>query len=267
MSKNHPLAALLSDFGTSDQYVAAMKGTMLKACPTLSFVDITHEVQPQNIEQAAYLLWASHHSFPDDTVFCTVVDPGVGTSRDIIIARGGKQTFLAPGNGLLDLVLWTEKVESVVVVNMSSPPVHSMVPPFVSNTFHGRDIFAPLTAYLAMGNDPSVLGTARTVDWLVAPFVDELHPLVEAKILHIDRFGNIVTNIASPDGHAPSGIKGVKLGAVRIVRWVANYESAPANLPCLIAGSSGLVEIVMKRQSAAAVLKGNRRTSLGLLRS
>lgn len=267
MSKNYPLAALLTDFGTSDHYVAAMKGAMLSACPILSITDITHQIEPQNISQAAYMLWAAYRSFPDDTVFCCVVDPGVGTSREIIVAKGRKHVFLAPRNGLLDFVLWTEETESITVVQMNSPTVRSLLPPVVSLTFHGRDVFAPLTSYLAVGESPGSLGTTTAVDWLEAPFVDELRPLGQVRILHIDRFGNIVTNIAAPEGVQPSGVRGIRFGSVKIERWIENYESAPANLLCLIVGSSGLVEIIMKRESAAEALKAKRTLGMKILRS
>jgi S-adenosyl-L-methionine hydrolase (adenosine-forming) len=267
MSKNPPLAALLTDFGTSDHYAAAMKGAMLCACPDLSIVDITHQIEPQNIPQAAYMLWAAYRSFPDDTVFCCVVDPGVGTSRDIIIAQSNRHVFVAPRNGLLDFVLWTEETESVIVVQMNSPAVRSLLPPVVSRTFHGRDVFAPLTAHLAASGSADSLGTPAAVDWLEAPFVDELRPLGQVKILHIDRFGNIVTNVAAPDGVQPPGVRGIKFGPVKIERWIENYESAPVNLPCLIVGSSGLVEIIMKRDSAAEALKTKRSHGMKILRS
>jgi S-adenosylmethionine hydrolase len=266
MSKNNPVVVLLTDFGLSDHYVATMKGVMLSISPNLNIVDLSHDVEPQNTSKAAYLLWASYKHFPKKTVFTCVVDPGVGTSREIIIARSKQHVFLAPQNGILDYVLWTEEVPDVTVVQTGSPRIRSMVPPAISNTFHGRDIFAPLSAYLARGIGSKHLGVRRTVDWIRSPFVEKSHPLAQARILDIDRFGNIITNIAGADFGGPGGIGGLKLGTTRIERWIENYESAPPNILCLIVGSSGLVEIVMKKQSAAAALRANLRLPLGILR-
>ncbi len=267
MQKNNPLVALLSDFGLSDHYVATMKGVLLSLSPTLHIVDLTHDIEAQNVSRAAYLLWASYRYFPRKTVFVCVVDPGVGTSREIIIARTGQHTFLAPQNGILDYVLWSEKVTDVTVVQMDSPRVRSMVPSTISTTFHGRDIFAPLAAHLANGIGLKDFGKSRSVDWIRPPFVDASNPRIPAKVLDIDRFGNIVTNIFSVDLKRPPGLRGIKLGPTKIERWIENYESAPPNAPCLIAGSSGLIEIVMKRKSAAAELKANQFLRVGILRA
>jgi hypothetical protein len=244
-----------------------MKVVILSISPDLKIVDISHEVEAQNVPRAAYLLWASYRYFPRDTVFTCVVDPGVGSSREIIIGRTSNHVFLAPQNGILDYVLWTEEVSDVTVLDLGLPRVRSLLPSTISKTFHGRDIFAPLTAHLIEGTEVKTLGRNRSVDWIQAPFVDESNPLARARILDIDRFGNIITNIAGVESERPVGIKGVKLGATRIERWIENYESAPPNVPCLIAGSSGLVEIVMKRQSAAAALKASPRVPLGVLRA
>ena len=267
MPKNNPVVALLSDFGLSDHYVATMKGAMLAIAPNLNIVDLNHEVGAQNTSKAAYLLWASYRYFPKKTIFTCVVDPGVGTSREIIIARTKHFTFLAPQNGILDYVLWTEEVRNVTGVQLASRRVRSMLPPWISNTFHGRDVFAPLTAHLAKGIRSKDLGKSRAVNWIQPPFVDKSNPLAKARIVDIDRFGNIITNIASVEHERPPGVRGMKLGATKIDRWIENYESAPLNVPCLIVGSSGLVEIVMKRQSADNALKADQQVLLGILRA
>jgi len=266
MSKTSPVVVVLTDFGQSDHYVATMKGVMLSIAPDLNIVDLTHDVAPQDIPKAAYLLWASYRYFPKKSVFLCVVDPGVGTSRDIIIAVTSQHIFLGPQNGILDYVLWTERVTDVTVVQPSSPSVRSILPSEISTTFHGRDVFAPLGAQLAMGVGLKELGKSRTVDWIQPPFVDESNPTVKARILDIDRFGNIVTNVFSSLYGQVEGVQGFRLGTKKIDRWIENYESAPLNVPCLIAGSSGLIEIVMKRRSAAAALKVNRRVPLKILR-
>ena len=266
MSKRYPLVALLTDFGLRDQYAAVMKGTMLAICPTLRIVDITHDVEPQNIRQAAYLLWSSYRHFPSSSIFACIVDPGVGTSRGIIGARTKRHVFLAPDNGLLDFVLWQEKVNEVTVIQSGSPKLRLMLPANISKTFHGRDIFAPLSAHLAKGVNLKSLGTKRKVDRLQPPFVDDSNPRSQSRILHIDRFGNIVTNIVCLKNRPPGEMLGIQLGSTKIYEWIENYESAPSDQPCLIVGSSGLVEIVMKNKSAASALKVNQLVPLGILR-
>jgi len=266
MSKRYPLVALLTDFGLRDQYAAVMKGTMLAICPTLRIVDITHDVEPQNIRQAAYLLWSSYRHFPSSTMFLCIIDPGVGTSREIIGARTKRHLFLAPDNGLLDFVLWQENVKEVTVIQRGSPKLRSILPAVISNTFHGRDLFAPLSAHLSKGVSMQSLGAKRRVDWLQPPFVDQANPRNQSTILHIDRFGNIITNIVGLENRPPWGMLGIHLGSTKIYQWIENYESAPSNRPCLIVGSSGLVEIVMKNKSAAAALKVNQLIPLGILR-
>ncbi|MDP2884744.1 MAG: SAM-dependent chlorinase/fluorinase [Ignavibacteria bacterium] len=266
MSKPSPLVALLTDFGLRDQYAALIKGTMLSICPNLRIVDITHDVETQNIQQAAYLLWSSYRHFPSSSIFACIVDPGVGTSRDIIGAMTKRHIFLAPDNGLLDIVLWQENVSEVTVVQIGSPTLRSLLPADISNTFHGRDIFAPLSAHLSKGVSLKSLGSKRRVDWLQPPFVDQSHPRNQPKILHIDRFGNIITNIVGLKNGPPMGMLGIQLGRTKISMWIENYESAPSNAPCLIVGSSGLIEIVIKNKSAAAALKVNHTVPMIVLR-
>jgi S-adenosyl-L-methionine hydrolase (adenosine-forming) len=267
MPKINPCVVLLTDFGLSDHFVATMKGVMLAISPNLQIVDLTHSVEAQNIQQASYLLWASYRYFPARTVFTCVVDPGVGTSREIVVATTRHHVFLAPQNGLLDYVLWSERVRDVTVVQVDSPRVRSILPASISTTFHGRDIFAPLAAHLAKGIGLKDLGKSRSVDWIKPPFVGESNPLVKASILTIDHFGNIITNISGVEHGRPPGVRGVKLGSVKVEHWIENYESAPLKVPCLVIGSSGLIEIVMKNQSAAAALKANQCTPVGVLRS
>jgi S-adenosyl-L-methionine hydrolase (adenosine-forming) len=266
MSRTHPVAALLTDFGRSDHYVGVMKGVMLSIVPQLQIIDITHDVEAQDVARAAYLLWASYRYFPKHTVFTCVVDPGVGTSRDIIVARSKLHTFVGPHNGILDYVLWSERIDEVEVIQMEGPKARAFFPAQISHTFHGRDLFAPLSAHLAEGIALGDVGVRRTVDWIEPPFIDEAHPYVKGRILDIDRFGNVVTNLLCPRFERPAGVKGIKLGTTRISRWIENYESAPSGVACLIPGSSGLVEIVLKRQSAAAALKAKTNVAVEILR-
>ena len=266
MPNSHPVVALITDFGLSDHYAATMKGVMLSLEPALNIVDITHDVEPQNVSRAAYLLWASYRYFPAKTVFTCVVDPGVGTQREFLIAISDHHTFIAPHNGILDYVLWAEGINAVTVLDRDTPKSRSVFSKDVSNTFHGRDLFAPLSAHIAKGVEPRLFGSPHTVDWTNPPFVDSRHPEVKARILDIDRFGNIITNIMQVPSVQGSEVKGIRLGSTIITRWITNYESAPQNVACLIWGSSGLLEIVMRRESAAKALKAKHLVELDLIR-
>jgi len=266
MRRSCSIIALLTDFGMHDHYVGTMKAVMLSIEPSLTIVDITHEVQPQSVRQASYLLWASYRYFPKKTLFVCVVDPGVGTPRRIIIIRTARWTFLAPDNGLLDLVSSEEKSNLAVAVDLDRLNQHGLVVPEISSTFHGRDIFAPLAAHIARGRRLTSLGDPIQSPRGAFGFVSEKTPLVPPSILHIDRFGNIITNI-SGDNRAflERSVRGMGVGRTSITSWAKNYESAPARTPCLIVGSSGLVEISVRNGSAADLLAVDFTTRLRII--
>jgi S-adenosylmethionine hydrolase len=266
MSKNPPIVALLTDFGLLDHYVSVLKGVMLSVCPSLRIVDVSHDIAPQDIQQAAYLLWASYSFLPDGTVFVCVVDPGVGSSREIIIAETRHHVFVAPHNGLLDLVLWQERVKKVTTFRQESPKSRSILPRSISSTFHGRDIFAPLGTHLALGARLSSFGPERPVDWLDEPFVNEQNEHVQPKVLHVDRFGNIITNIDGANRRLRLTVGGIEIGSQQITHWVENFDSAPTGVPCLLCGSTGLVEIIFKNKSAAGYFHADRSLPLTILR-
>ena len=267
MPNRYPIVALVTDFGLRDHYVGVMKAVMLSICPSLRIVDITNDVEPRNVRQGAYFLWASYRQFPKGTIFACVVDPGVGSARDIIIADTRRHLFVSPGNGLLDLVLWEERLDSVTLFRHDNPKTKSILPKEISRTFHGRDIIGPLAAHLAHGIRVRALGTKGPVDWLKPPFVDERNPTTNPVVLNIDRFGNIITNVACKNQKLRRQIRGIEAGSRIITRWIENYESAPEDEPCLIEGCSGLVEIVMKNRSAAQFLSADQALSLTILRS
>src|SRR6476660_6147886 len=148
-----PLIALLTDFGTRDGYVAAMKAVIKDICPKATIIDISHEVAPQHLEEARFILWLVYNYFPAKTIFVCVVDPGVGTKRKIIAVKTKQYTFLAPDNGLLDLVLAESDVKQSVVVKNQKYFLKN-----ISKTFHGRDIFSPAAAHLANGIKLTFLG-------------------------------------------------------------------------------------------------------------
>jgi hypothetical protein len=266
MRKASSIVALLTDFGLHDHYVGTMKAVMLSIEPSLTILDITHEVQPQNVRQASYLLWAAYRYFPKQTLFVCVVDPAVGTSRRIIVVRTSQWTFLAPDAGLLDIVLSQEKAESAVAVDIGRLKQDGSISPLVSSTFHGRDVFAPVAARIARGARLTALGDPITLAEAPPAFVSEGTPHVRPSILHIDRFGNIITNVSGRDREfIGRSVRGIGIRRHAVTRWSQNYESAPAETPCLMIGSSGLVEIAVKRGSAADLLKVDLTTPLRVL--
>ncbi len=227
-----------------------MKGVIASIHPEARVIDISHEINPQRVREGAYVLWSSYRFFPAGTVFVSVVDPGVGTGRKIILLRTGKHFFLAPDNGILDLVRSDEKVIASCEVKTSGSPY---VLSDVSATFHGRDIFAPVAAYCARGVSLEEIGTPASLRPPDSPFVIPGKKGGVPVILHIDRFGNIVTNIRMAG--ESNVVQYVRVRGKKIGRWIRTYEEAPPRTPCLIVGSSGLLEIVMENESAQARLK------------
>lgn len=255
--------ALLTDFGLEDQYVSVMKGVILSRNPNVKIVDISHSVQPFHIKQGSYLLDSSYKYFPRGTIFVCVVDPGVGSERDILGFRSPNYTFLAPNNGLLDIIMNKEKcIEKVRITELSAK---KYIKQEVSATFHGRDIFAPIAAHLSCGVKLSKLGTiinasTETPTSMLVPLHSEG---AHTAILHIDHFGNIITNISGVEyQEASKSIKAIAIGRNMVSRWINYYDEAPDNTPCLIVGSSGLIEICIKRGNAAQILNANLDTLL-----
>ena len=187
----YPIITLLTDFGLSDAYVGTMKGVMLSICPDARLIDLTHAIQPQNVRQAAYVLLTAFRHFPPHTVFLVVIDPGVGTARDPIAVTTDHGAFVAPNNGVLSYVLpHVQVLHSAVLQN----PDYRL--PVVSQTFHGRDVFAPAAAHLAKQVAVTAFGPPPAE--LVAlpdPCLTITPSQILGEVLHIDHFGNIVTSI------------------------------------------------------------------------
>ena len=182
---------LLTDFGLLDPYVGQMKGALARHAPDAPVIDLCHAVEPGNAAQAGFMLRASLEHFPEASVFACVVDPGVGTSRSVLIARAKGRFVLAPDNGLLAPLLDAAPEAAVLAADISLFPT-------ASATFHGRDIFAPLAARLARGALPETLGRPVDASTLVRP----AHPRaafadgrIDAQVAHVDRFGNCLLNM------------------------------------------------------------------------
>ena len=260
--------AFTTDFGSSDAYVAAMKGVALGIASDLTLVDVTHEVPRHDIAHGAFVLGSVYRYFPADTVHVAVVDPGVGTSRKAVALVTPAGSFCAPDNGLLSYVLndhLTEdhaRFESTELggpVTVAVPegceayeisnPTYRLEP--VSDTFHGRDIFTPAAAHLASGLKPEHLGEPLDEITTLNLFaLESSSDAVAGKVIHVDRFGNVVTNI--PASRLPQGAVVVEIADTKIHGLSATFADAD----CLLAliGSHGYLEIAENLGSAAQSL-------------
>ncbi|MEW5774492.1 MAG: SAM-dependent chlorinase/fluorinase [Thermodesulfobacteriota bacterium] len=249
------LVALLTDFGLTEPYVAQMKGVLLRDCPGARVVDVSHGVEPFNLAQAGFFLDASRGCFPAGTVFVAVVDPGVGGTRRMVALSKFGQIFLAPDNGLLSLVL--DAPGAARCFDFTDFMAESR-----SRTFHGRDVFAPLAARLAAGQDPESLLPEAALDSLVSLPWSEPEPSnckssLTAHVLHVDRFGNCLLNLrAEPWRDFLAAWPRITLfmpGAVT-VRLVQSYQELSSGEFGLLAGSQGYLEVALRQASAAREL-------------
>jgi S-adenosylmethionine hydrolase len=257
-----PLITLLTDFGTSDHYVAAMKGVILGICPEAELIDITHEITPYAIAEGAYTLAQAWRCFPKGTTHLAVVDPGVGSKRRPILAEADGHRFVAPDNGLLSFIL--REVPGATVREISQPRFFR---DFVSQTFHGRDIFAPVSAHLASGIAPKRLGMVinnTIIENYSAIFQKDLRTW-RASVLRIDRFGNVISNLESekcPQIAAESFR--MRIGGRTISTFHRTYAEAKGSEVFALFGSSGFVEISMNQSDAARKLGVNAGSAITL---
>jgi len=247
-----PLCTLLSDFGTRDWYVGAMKGTLLRLAPGTSLVDLTHDVEPGDIASAGFVLAGAAPAFPAGTVHLAVVDPGVGTARRLLAASCGAHFFVAPDNGLLTRALAGVALGAPVEVRAVERPDLYLDAP--GQTFHGRDRFAPIAAALLRGEPLASLGAriedAVTVTIEERPTRDPIHGRVEGHIVYVDRYGNLVTDIPA------SWLQGRPLlaarsGPCKLPGLYSHYAELLPGVPALLVGSLGTLEIAVRDTSAA----------------
>jgi S-adenosyl-L-methionine hydrolase (adenosine-forming) len=239
-----PVVALLTDFGYLDPYVGLMKGAILSICPNARLVDLCHDVPAQDVAAGARMLASSVPYFPEGTIFVAVIDPGVGSDRAAVAVRSGNRTFVGPDNGLLGFLPLDRAVRIENKAVMRHP---------VSQTFHGRDIFAPTAAHLARGVKLDYLGPrVARLRTLEQPLPRPTKAGLVGEIVSVDHFGNLITNIVADQ--IPEGAS-VRLGRRWIGRIVPTYAAvAPGALAALV-GSSGTLEI--------AVRNGDARTATG----
>jgi S-adenosylmethionine hydrolase len=250
-----PTIAFLTDFGTRDHYVGAMKGAALTICPDAILVDISHDIAPHDIVGGAVALAAAFRYFPAGTIFVAVVDPGVGSGRRGIAASAAEYRFVAPDNGLLSMAF--QDAPPDIVVELTNPEYARAE---ISRTFEGRDRFAPAGAWLACGTALEALGP-RVVNWraLDLPVPEAGDDVLTGEVLVVDRFGNLITNISrrTLTAFAADRSVTVALGAHR-AGIVQTYADGGDGEICALFGSSDRLEIAVNGGSAAERLGAAR---------
>lgn len=259
-----PIITLTTDFGLTDHYVGTMQGVILGICPDAQIVNITHEIPSFSTLDAAYAIAQSAPYFPAKSIHVVVVDPGVGSSRRAIVVEAKDRLFIGPDNGVFTLVL--EGDENAVVREITAAKFCLQTP---STTFHGRDIFAPVAAYLASGRfEPQECGpkilTPVLLPQLIASQATDGH--WSGLILSVDRFGNLITNLRSTqlESSLEAGAFALQLGPHRVTKLCHTFSEATGTEPFLYFGSSGYIEIGINQGSAAAVLGGQVGQSISL---
>jgi len=266
---------LLTDFGLADGYAGIMHGVIRGICPNVFIVNLTHQVPPQDVRSAAYLLYTAYPYFPTDTTHCIVVDPGVGTARRAVAVETHRGRFVAPDNGVLSYVLTREPV--ITAVSLTDPRYHLS---HVSQTFHGRDIFAPVTAHLACRVPLIDLGEPATkLTTFPVPGISATSGnMLAGQVIHVDRFGNLITSIGHllwhgdelliqpafpipgrekehpwPPSFSASKAR-IHVGGQLIKGIQPTYGAAPPGELLALVGSVGHLEIALAGGNAAKVL-------------
>ncbi len=250
------IITLTTDFGTNDAYVGIMKGVILSINPHVQVIDITHAIPPQDVHEAAFLIPSVHQYFPNGTIHIIVVDPGVGSNRRAIVCQTDSAFFVCPDNGTLSyLFQHTEngyrrrQIRRVVAIQN-----RKYLLPNVSNTFHGRDIFAPVAAHLSLGIPFTSIGKPiRNPVQLPLPEAHISENTLTGQIIKIDRFGNLITNIsqnAFTEFTKTSSHYTIQAGDVRMERLNTAYSESHTGEPLAIIGSFGLLEIAINSESA-----------------
>lgn len=242
-----PVVALLTDYGSMDTYVAELKGMLLRYRTDVNIVDICHEITPYNILEGAFLLKLAARTFPDETIFIAVVDPTVGGRRDgVSVFTKSKKVFVGPDNGLLYPAAEAEGIISVYRIKAEKIPK-------VSPTFHGRDVFAYFVGHLISGKKyAELLEPKENLIRYVIPEPVIERDFIEALVLHVDRFGNVITNIKGrlPEDWEAANImvRNTPIGTVRLAR---TYSEAEVGEPLLVVGGTGYTELAVNQGNAS----------------
>lgn len=258
-----PVIALLTDFGDRDTYVGELKGAILTVNPSATLIDITHNVPPQDVHAGAFMLGSAVPAFPMGTVFVAVVDPGVGSDRRPVLVETPKATFVGPDNGLFTRVVWPDNHGDTADAQFTTVPQDVRAwrltnPDYwrdhVSNTFHGRDVFAPSAAHHAAGVPATAMGEPVTSLWRL-PFPQPALQagVVAGEVVYVDHYGNLVTNI--PAANLPSDVV-VEVSGQRIESLSTHYDTA---MPLVaLVGSHDTLEVAKPGGSAADALSAGR---------
>lgn len=257
---NRSIITLLTDFGLADHYVAAMKGVILGICPEARLVDISHEIKPFGIEDAAFTLAEAYPCFPKSTIHLVVVDPGVGSARRPLLVEADGHRFVGPDNGVLTIPLDRDpkcRVREITAARYFRQPV--------SNTFHGRDIFAPVAAHLASGVPAGRFGR-RVADWVA--FREFRFAQTDAadsqagRVLHVDRYGNLITSFRVSDfAQKPFDLV---VHSTRVDQYSESYSAAPKGQIVVVPGSGGYLEVSVNQGDAAQATGASRGSAVTL---
>jgi S-adenosylmethionine hydrolase len=240
-----PIVAFVTDFGRRDVYVAEMHAVLLEICPLVRIIDITHEIPPGDIGSAAYIVGRMKNRLPAGSICVAVVDPGVGTTRQAVALQCDGRYFIGPDNGIFSQVVTSDAGCRVRVLGRQDALTGACC-----NTFHGRDLFAPVAGRLAAGcSFERIGGEGSLLNTPPAEPPQKLKDGWRGRVVYIDRFGNVITNIVN----CSRGF--VRVGDVAKIPRAENYADQPPDAPFWLEGSGGTIEISMNRESAAERLK------------
>ena len=260
------IVTLTTDFGNADHYAGVLKGVILSINPEAQIIDICHDLRPYDVLDAAFAIAQAYRYFPPKTVHLVVVDPGVGSSRRPILVSAGNHSFVAPDNGVLSLLYARE--EGMIVRHITSS--HYFLEP-VSQTFHARDVFAPVAAWMSRQVEPEKFGDP------IEDFIRFQPPqpkkindrLLKGIVLRVDRFGTLTTNLTPDDlpqlfTETPPPFK-IVIGKTEVTKLATSYAHEAPGEVFAILGSSGYLEIAVNRASAAAAVGVGKGAEVGVV--
>jgi S-adenosyl-L-methionine hydrolase (adenosine-forming) len=254
---SNPIITLTTDYGTSDHLVGVLKGVILRILPTATVVDINHHVAPFDLLDGALTIGSAYPYFPARTVHVVVVDPGVGTARRPILVNAEQQYFVAPDNGVLSMVY--DRDAGAIVRHITAE--HYFQNP-VSSTFHGRDVFAPVAAWLAKTWQSEALGEVIT-DFVrfALPRPKTAGATIKGIVLRVDVFGNLMTNLTAddvPPAALAAGKIALRVGGKLVEQFTQHFAQGAPGIPAALVGSSGFLEVVVNKGNASRLLGANR---------
>ena len=257
------IITLTTDYGTNDHLVGTLKGVILKINPDVTIVDITHNVAQFDLLDGALAIGSAYSYFPARTIHMVIVDPGVGTDRKPLLVSAGNQYFVAPDNGVLSVIY--EREEDTLVRHANAE--HYFLQP-ISNTFHGRDIFAPIAAWLSKTGQAASMGEQiEDFKRFALPRPKSADGLVKGIVMRVDTFGNLVTNFKAedlPESSPENGTLNLQVGSQQVSRLVSTFAQGNAGEAIAYVGSSGYIEIGVNKGNASRTLGIGRGTAVVL---